>query len=242
MDSTSTIVSNTLALAKKRLIHAWENQQPGQDFSTTIEGVFKSVPGPFSTLRTNYLQKSYIKKNLNYVELEEITIAKPLCRKVLKNKRRIINQEDKFAYIPLKKSLSQLLSNKKIAKYTIKYPDQCDTNIFYDICDGDVFRNDIFFCEHPDALQIILYHDAVEVCNPIGSRAGKQKLDMFYYTLANFNPKIRSRHCATRLLAIANAKVVKEYGYHAILQPINQEIKEIELGFSCTINGKRKDV
>lgn len=62
------------------------------------------------------------------------------------------------------------------------------TQVFYDICDGEFFKNDPFFVEHEDAVQIIIYHDAVEVCNPLGSHAGIHKLDMFYYTLGNLSP------------------------------------------------------
>jgi hypothetical protein len=32
-----------------------------------------------------------------------------------------------------------------------------------------------------DALVIIIYHDALEVCNPLGSRAATHNIDMFYY-------------------------------------------------------------
>lgn len=66
-------------------------------------------------------------------------------------------------------------------------------------------------------VQIILYHDAVEVCNPLGNHAGRHKLDMFYYILGNLNSKVRSKYCAVRLLGIANAKLVKMYGYNPIL-------------------------
>ena len=61
---------------------------------------------------------------------------------------------------------------------------------------------------------------------------------MFYYTLGNLNPKVRSKHCAIRLYI----KLVKKYGYHAILNPIIEDIKKIESGFPCVINGAEKTV
>ena len=80
------------------------------------------------------------------------------------------------------------------------------------------FRTIITFKEHPDALVIILYHDELEICNPLGSKAGTHKVDMFYYTLANFGPKFRSKLTAVRLLAIVNATYVKKYGIDCILE------------------------
>ena len=36
--------------------------------------------------------------------------------------------------------------------------------------------------QQENASCIILYHDELEVCNPLGSNAGVHKLDMYYYT------------------------------------------------------------
>ena len=45
-----------------------------------------------------------------------------------------------------------------------------------DYCDGDLFKSHPLFGEDPCALQIQLYYDEVEFCNPIGSRRGVHKL------------------------------------------------------------------
>lgn len=38
-----------------------------------------------------------------------------------------------------------------------------------DFCDGTAYRNHPLFSTHPKVLQIILYYDVAEVCNPLGS-------------------------------------------------------------------------
>ena len=40
-----------------------------------------------------------------------------------------------------------------------------------DYCDGELFLSSKLFQEDPCALQIQLYYDEVELCNPIGSKA-----------------------------------------------------------------------
>ena len=45
-----------------------------------------------------------------------------------------------------------------------------------DYCDGELFRTHNLFSIHCNALQIIAYFDEVEVCNPLGSHSGLQKL------------------------------------------------------------------
>lgn len=57
-----------------------------------------------------------------------------------------------------------------------------------DYCDGENYHKSNLFREDPCGLQIQLYYDEVEVCNPIGSKAKKHKLGMvtdtwFMYTL-----------------------------------------------------------
>ena len=45
-----------------------------------------------------------------------------------------------------------------------------------DYCDGLTFKKHPLFSNNPSALQVMLFYDDVEVCNPIGSRAKKHKL------------------------------------------------------------------
>ena len=45
-----------------------------------------------------------------------------------------------------------------------------------DYCDGDNYRMSTLFQECPCGLQIQLYYDELEVCNPLGSKVKKHKL------------------------------------------------------------------
>ena len=47
-----------------------------------------------------------------------------------------------------------------------------------DFCDGSLFKNHPLFSVEPHALQIMLYFDELEVCNPLGSSAKVHKLGM----------------------------------------------------------------
>ena len=67
---------------------------------------------------------------------------------------------------------------------------------------------------------MVLYHDEIDVCNPLGSHATIHKLDMYYYTLANLTPKFRSKHSAVRLISIVKSNYIKKYGIEKILEPI----------------------
>ena len=47
-----------------------------------------------------------------------------------------------------------------------------------DFCDTEHLKNHPLFGVDPYALQLLLYFDELEVCNPLGSRANKHKLSM----------------------------------------------------------------
>ena len=94
-----------------------------------------------------------------------------------------------------------------------------DENVFYDIYDGMLYKNDAYFSRKDHTLELIIYHDDLEVCNPLGSKAGKHKTDTFYYTLGNAYPKFRSKQCAIRLLVMCNRKLSKSMVLTRFLRP-----------------------
>lgn len=51
---------------------------------------------------------------------------------------------------------------------------------------------------------------------------------MFYYTLTNIDPTLRSRLHAIMLLAVAKSQVINTYGINEILKPFVDEMMELE--------------
>lgn len=81
----------------------------------------------------------------------------------------------------------------------------------------------------------------IELCNPLGSRATKNKLLLIYYTLGNISPKYRSRLAAIRLLAMGKTKDLFDCGTDKILERINQDLTELYNGVDIvTAYGKKK--
>lgn len=51
--------------------------------------------------------------------------------------------------------------------------------ILGDYCDGKRYREHPLFSNDPVALQLILYYDELELCNPLGSRRKKHKIGKY---------------------------------------------------------------
>lgn len=242
VESTSGLVQNVLHSVKDKLLEISSNSILSKEFEGFINEAFASSKDPVEGLGTEHLQKAYIKKNLNYVDYKEVTLGSIIVRRKKQGNMTLLEKEENFIYVPFLESLQQLLSNQRIANFICRKPNFAEDGVLYDICDGSLFKNDSFFTAHPDALQIIIYHDGVEVCNPLSSHAGKHKLDMFYYSIGNLSPKLRSKRCAIRLLGIVNAKLVKKYGYDPIVKPVIDDIKKLERGWKFVVNGKEREI
>ena len=66
------------------------------------------------------------------------------------------------------------------------------------------------------------------------------KLDMYYYIIEDFCPKIRSKRRVVHLFAITNADLVKKYGINAIMKPLVEDINTLYKGRKMEINSFEK--
>ena len=167
-------------------------------------------------------------------ENPEVFLGNKMKYKKKGRKQVITEAQDTFIYIPIIESLRQLLKDSRMRNEFLQEPQTCESDILFDFQDGELYQNDQYFKDHKQAIALIIFHDEIEVCNPLGSKAGKHKLDLYYYTVANLSPKYRSRHCAVRLLAIAKSTMVKKYGVNSILKPIVVDLRTLYNGVDLT--------
>ncbi len=119
--------------------------------------------------------------------------------------------------------------------------------ILTDFCDGEVFRSHPLFSVHCGALQITLYYDDVEICNPLGSKRKTHTqgtcddyfivcmfslftlviVGIFYFTLLNLHPKLRSKYTAIHLMALCNTSYIDKYSMNAVIRPFVDDLKKL---------------
>ena len=69
----------------------------------------------------------------------------------------------------------------------------------------------------------VYYINYISLCNLAYLLVG-----MFYYTITNIDPSLRSKLDAIMLLAVANFNVINRYGIDEILKPFIEEMMELE--------------
>lgn len=100
------------------------------------------------------------------------------------------NMTQTFAYyIPVAQTLKTILQSEL---WKSSVPHQWQTDVFVGIHDGQIFKSKQFFLENPECLKLILYQDAFEIVNPLGSAKKTHKVVAVYLSMANLPIHVRS--------------------------------------------------
>ena len=105
--------------------------------------------------------------------------------------------------------------------------------------------NPLFRVHGSKALQIVLYQDEFEVCNPLGQGKGKHKILAVYFTLGNLHASSRSKVDPKQLLLLCKDKFFNDGTICNLFRPLLLDISLLEtegvdLGFEekikCTVS------
>ena len=123
------------------------------------------------SLDSEYKRVNYLKENFVYVEPKEI---------IFNPKEAKQGHEPKAAmhYVPIDQTVKNIVQDSTFLKMTESEIGAKASNLLRDIKDGEMYKNNPYFKENPDALVLILYSDAVELVNPLGAGRGKHKVSL----------------------------------------------------------------
>jgi len=181
-------------------------------------------------LRSLYAREKYFKKNFLFVP----PVTKRL--QMTEDRTEIVTNQ----YVPILKSLRALFHDESVKQqFMQKLPNLSE---YQDFSDGLVFKQNQLFGNSRPTLQVILYQDAFEVANPIGSAKRKHTVLAVYYTLANFHHFNRSKINTFQLALLCNDKYVTDSTVNTIFQPLIDDLKVLEadgidIGFDYRIFG-----
>lgn len=149
--------------------------------------------------------------------------------------QKFITQD--YVYVPLLPQLERLLNIREI------FEEVSNTKEFKNFCwqnyeDGNYFKNSPLFQRFPQALQIHLYLDEVQMCSPVGSYS--HKMFLVYFSLGNIDAKKRSKLKCINLLSIFYTDHVASFDLNEILKPIVNDLLKLENGVILNIGGSYK--
>jgi hypothetical protein len=167
-------------------------------------------------LRSDATRKTFFKTQFNYVEPVPVYLGEDAAG------------QDRFCqYIPVLETIKSLFKQTCIQKQQ-NCQRASPENILEDVIDGKIYRHNRLFQENPDALSLILYQDAFEVANPLGSGKKKHKILAVYVTLGNILPHNRSTIDQIQLVLLCREKDFKYFGHDKVFAPLLTDLRALE--------------
>ncbi|XP_034939465.1 uncharacterized protein [Chelonus insularis] len=200
----------------------------------------------FSILQSKSTLDKFLIEEMRMVQATEVKISSKWQwkqKKRLSTISRDLCEVTHCAYIvPFLENLTNLLMNDEVRLH-IDNPLDHDPSVYRTVLDGSYYRENEFFRNNKNSLAISLYYDDVGITNPSGASSKNQKLAMFYWTLLNIKPELRSSNNTVQLYAIVKTIYLKEpNALEKILRPFIDDIEILRTeGLNMYVNGVRKN-
>ena len=176
-----------------------------------------------SLLDTEYKRIKNIQTNAWYVAPKEIVLNREQIR--------YGESKDSYHYVPIVESFKTLINDVSFKKMRTheSIEDICHGK-YNDVKSGKHYKSNKYFNEHPDAYTLMLYSDAVEIKNPLGSAKGTYKLVQIFYTLGEIPRAQRSKVDRLQLVMVFKEKLLKKYSLHRLMKPLLKDLQVLEKG------------
>ncbi|XP_063357730.1 uncharacterized protein LOC134675057 isoform X1 [Cydia fagiglandana] len=219
VEGYSDVHENSLKNIKIKCLHALETYPDSKEamekhvFNSTYED---SMNGSWSKKLTS----KYLRFKL-YSELCNIVL--PISIMLGRNN---FNKMCSLQYIPIIDTIRTWFADKTFLEQ-FQNPKNKVNDVLKDITCGSKMCNNEFI-NNPNTLKIILYQDAFEVCNPLGSSKIKHKILGVYMTLVNVFPYNRSKIDNMKLVLLCKEKHLKEFGHDKIFGKLTEDLRSLE--------------
>lgn len=202
----------------------------------------QSSSNVFQNLKTVSQQDKYFKSTFGVVNPKQIPLGKEFRRVRKRNSsiRKTVMVSEEVMYIPVEEVVEKLVTHPDYKYFVENGSVSPNSDILDSYMKGEMSKKNDILKSHPDALRFILYYDDLEVCSPLKSRAGNQKLGAFYILIDNIPLKFRSNLAKICLVALVKAGLIKgnKYGIDAAVDVIVEGLKKFEEGVTFS-NGKK---
>ena len=182
-------------------------------------------------LDTEHKRDAFLRSNFNYVNPVEYVLNK---ENVLKGQPKEV-----YHYIPIVQTFKNLIQDQTFIGMmnNATAMSNYESQVLRDCKDGLAFKNNTFFKKNPDAYACIMYSDAVELVNPLGSGKGKHKIVQIFWTLADIPRSQRSQIDRIQLALVVKEKVMRKYGEQLIYENLIKDLHKLEEGIDISDQG-----
>ena len=180
-------------------------------------------------LRTDQTRKTFFKSEFRYVDPIPIYLGE--------NEK---GKESFCQYVPIQDTIKALFQFESVREQHAMTKSQLlENDILTDVYDGTNMQKNELFKSDKSAISVILYQDAFEVVNPLGSGKIKHKILAVYLTLGNLLPHNRSNIDHMQLVLLCREQDFKYFGHDQVLNRLLADIKDLELNGVAVGDGQK---
>ena len=243
MDQTTNLVQQVVSAKLNEVVEAL-TEAPGENVDTAviIADAVQSTTGLFSHVKNQKKQVKYFVQNYGMIT----PIVKILPERI-EDFCRVRTGEDQtyrkkgLVYLSLLKQLEQSLNFPDVMDEIEKTKEHSREKLsFFE--DGLNFSQIPLFQMLPNALQIHVYIDEVQMAKELGSKTKRNKLVYVYFCIANLPLKFRSVFKSINLLSVFPHSTLRQHGVNVLIRPVVDDLKLLERGVEMTIAGNRTTV
>ncbi|GBM07434.1 hypothetical protein AVEN_26501-1 [Araneus ventricosus] len=232
-----------LQAQEKHMLPLSTTQKLLQDFNSLCEMQTDYIPDKIKTnivslgitadcflklnniLKENYISKSIDSLSTNYKRMHyyetELQTVFPIEYTLGSN---IFNKTCSFQYVSVLSTLKFLLMQDDVFQQVINPIGNSDNNVVSSFNDGQFAKSHLLFSTNQEALQINMFCDEFEVCNPLGVHRKTHKILAFYYILGNIYPEFRSCVDNIQLSILVKSTYAKKFGINMIVEPLIKDL------------------
>lgn len=148
-----------------------------------------------------------------------------------------------FQFVPISETLRALFSSADFEEAYINFNSQkdhdCSPETYVNFCCGDLYNSSDFFKMNPLTIQLRLFTDDFEPCDPLKSKAEKHKITAYYFFINNLPTKFQSNLNNIYLVALSDGSDAKSELADAgvVIETIIEDLKSIEMNGIKTGSG-----
>lgn len=188
-------------------------QEDGMDPLSVIAVTSTFFNNELETFTTRHKREKQMSENRYYVAPKEIAIGTRIENMYDKEKQIEIPRliQSTMQIIPIISTLKSFFDRKENLDMYFKHQTDhiCQENVFENYCCGQNFKTEEFFQLNPNAIQLQLAIDDVEICDPLGSKSNLHKVCAVYFVIRNIPYRFNSKLNNIFLVCLCNVDDLK---------------------------------
>lgn len=241
VDFMDSFIRNVfLSSIKKDILEALRNENISDSSRRAIDECFYKHSKIFEEVATEPKRFTFLKRK-GFIDHEEFVVGQIFSQKCVGNEILLVPEVMYGIHVPLRKSLKLFLQIPGLLNKILQYIKDLseEFTIITNIMQGDLWlKKYAKMFSKTIVLPLYVFYDELEVGNPLGSHAGKNKFGAVYVSLACLPPYIVSRINSIIFSTLVHAGDKKKSDNQRIFQRLIAELNQLaDEGITLNVNG-----